>query len=124
MKAFIVTLVLLLVLDAVWLFIRSDYHKSFFANVQGSPLTVRWVPAVIVYLLLAFALVSVGNGAKSIKDAALRGGMVGGVMYGFYDATNMATLKGWTWTMAISDTLWGIVGSGLTGVLSYLYLHQ
>ena len=124
MKAFIVTLVLLLVLDAVWLFIRSDYHKSFFANVQGSPLTVRWVPAVIVYLLLAFALVSVGNGAKSLKDAALRGGMVGGVMYGFYDATNMATLKGWTWTMAITDTLWGIVGSGLTGVLSYLYLHQ
>jgi uncharacterized membrane protein len=124
MREFIVTLVLLLVLDAVWLFIRSDFHKSFFANVQGSPLTVRWIPAVIVYLLLAFALVSISKGAKNMKDAALRGGIVGGVMYGFYDATNMATLKGWTWEMVITDTLWGIVGSGLTGALSYNYLYQ
>ena len=87
-------------------------------------MTVRWIPAAIVYILLAFALVSVSKGAKNMKDAALRGALVGGTMYGFYDATNMATLKGWTWTMVITDTLWGIVGSGLTGALSYNYLYQ
>lgn len=125
MKGFIITLVILLVLDAIWLFIRSDFHKTFFANVQGSPLTVRWIPAVVVYALLAFALVTVAiKGAKSIRDAAFRGALVGGTMYGFYDATNMATLKGWTWEMLISDTLWGALGSSLTAALSYNYLYQ
>ena len=28
-------------------------------------------------------------------------------MYGLYDFTNLATLKGWTLEMAIVDTLWG-----------------
>jgi uncharacterized membrane protein len=28
-------------------------------------------------------------------------------MYGLYDLTNMATLKGWTYTMLVKDTTWG-----------------
>ena len=114
------TLPILLLVDALWLFARADYHKSFFAAVQGSPLTVRWIPAALVYVLLAIALVSVAvMGAKSVRNAALRGALVGGIMYGFYDATNMATLSGWTWSMLALDTLWGALGCGTTAAIAY-----
>jgi uncharacterized membrane protein len=114
------TLPILLTVDALWLFIRADFHNKFFAGVQGAPLTVRWIPAAIVYILLAIALVVVAIlGANSVRDAALRGALVGGIMYGFYDATNMATLRGWTWTMLATDTLWGAVGCGTTAAVAY-----
>ena len=105
-----VTYLVALAVDIPYLWARMDFHKAFFANVQKSPLTVRYFPAAIVYLLFAIALMYVAiRPAKSIGDAACVGAAVGAVMYGFYDATNMATMRGWTWEMAILDTLWGAV---------------
>lgn len=112
-KTFGVVLVALLVLDAVWLTVRKDYHMSFFYAIQKSPLTVRWIPAAIVYILLAIAIAWAIKDAHTLKKTTLTGAAVGAVLYGFYDATNYATLKGWTAEMAITDTLWGTVaGAG------------
>lgn len=97
-----------LAVDIPYLWARMDFHKAFFMGVQKSPLTVRYIPAALVYVLFAVALVYVAIGpARSLRDAALKGAAVGGVMYGFYDAVNLATLRGWTWEMATLDTLWG-----------------
>ena len=91
---------------------------SFFYAVQKSPLSVRWIPAVVVYVLLALAITWVAlKDAKSVQTATLLGAVVGFVMYGFYDATNYATLSRWTAEMAIVDTLWGTV-AGATAVLA------
>ena len=40
---------------------------------------------------------------KPVIDAFL----LGIVIYGVYDATNMATIAKWTWKTVIMDTLWG-----------------
>jgi uncharacterized membrane protein len=112
-KTFGAVLVALLVLDAVWLTVRKDYHMSFFYAVQKSPLTVRWAPAAVVYILLATGIAWALKDARTLKRATLTGAAVGAVMYGFYDATNYATLERWTAEMAITDTLWGTVaGAG------------
>jgi hypothetical protein len=42
-----------------------------------------------------------------VKEAFTKGGLLGFSMYGLYDLTNMATLKGWTYTMLVKDTTWG-----------------
>ena len=105
--------VLLILVDIPWLWYRMDYHTQFFAKVQGGPMQIRYGPAALVYLLLAMALLGYALPASSWKEAAKRGALVGGVMYGFYDATNWATLKGWTAEMAIVDTLWGAVAGAL-----------
>lgn len=123
-KAAGIVLVSLLALDAIWLTLRYQYHSTLFYAVQKSALTVRYLPAVIVYLLLAYAIVSValkGGKQKKVHKAAAIGAIVGGVMYGFYDATNYATLKGWTLEMALTDTMWGAVASGIAaGIGAYL----
>ena len=119
----IITLIALLIaLDSIWLYVRSDYHSTFFSSVQGTPLRVRFIPAAIVYVLLALATLYVAIlPAKSAASAALRGAAVGAIMYGFYDATNLATLRNWTWEMAIADTLWGSIACSLASYIMYRY---
>jgi uncharacterized membrane protein len=109
--------------DAVWLTLRQSYHTQFFAAVQKSPLEVRWIPAVFVYALFVFALYMVAvRSAKSWRDAALKGALVGGTMYGFYDFTNWATLKGWTAYMTATDTAWGAAAGALGAVAGFYFL--
>lgn len=111
---FALTYVVALAVDIPYLWARQDFHKAIFMNVQKSPLTVRYIPAALVYVLFAIALMYVAiEPAKGLKEAALKGAAVGAVMYGFYDATNLATLRGWTWEMAALDTLWGAAAGAL-----------
>lgn len=110
------------VLDAIYLTLRLTYHQNLFQSVQGSPLTVRILPAAVVYLLLAFAIVYVAVlPARSMNEAIARGALTGGIMYGFYDATNYATLSRWTLGMALTDTLWGTL-CGAAGAAAGFYI--
>ncbi len=109
--------------DAIWLTLRQSYHEELFAAVQKSPLVVRWIPAVFVYILFVFALYMVAvRSAKGWREAALKGALVGGTMYGFYDFTNWATLKGWTAYMTATDTAWGAVAGALGAIAGFMLL--
>lgn len=120
---FVATFLAAILIDLPYLWARLDFHKAFFLNVQKSPLTVRPLPVALVYVLFAIALVFVAlKPAVSLKDAAMRGAAVGAVMYGFYDATNLATLTGWTWNMAIVDTMWGATAGALITSLLYTFV--
>ena len=123
MIPYLLTFILVILVDIPYLWARLDFHKAFFANVQKSPLTLRYIPTIVVYLLFAYALVSVAiKPAKSRIDAAYRGAAVGAVMYGFYDATNLATLRGWTWSMALTDTAWGATAGAIASTILYSYM--
>ena len=114
---------IVIAVDIPWLWLRLDYHKTFFQGVQKSPLFLRYGPAAIVYLLFAFALLHVAiKPAKTLMEAATKGAAVGAVMYGFYDATNMATLSGWNWEMALVDTAWGAVAGAIASAAFYRYM--
>ena len=109
--------------DAVWLTLRQSYHEQLCAALQKSPLVVRWIPAVVVYALFVFALYMVAvKSATGWRDAALKGALVGGTMYGFYDFTNWATLKGWTAYMTATDMAWGAVAGALGAVAGFMLL--
>ena len=105
----------LIAMDIVWLTFRRSYHESLFASIQKSPLTVRIVPAILVYGLVASALYyfvfMVGRASTSMEAAKL-GALLGGSMYGLYDVTNYATLRGYTLEMTVVDTLWGMITCG------------
>ncbi len=109
--------------DALWLTLRQTYHNQLFQAIQKTPLTVRWIPAAMVYVLLVFAIYQVAvKSAKSWKDAALKGALVGGTMYGFYDFTNWATLKEWTAYMTATDMGWGAVAGALGAAVGFMFM--
>jgi len=100
--------VVTLVLDAVWLTVRGSYHLRLFQSVQGSPLEMRLLPAVGVYLLLpTIVYLAAVKNATSLANAVQRGAITGFLIYAFYDLTNYATLTRWTLHMTVTDILWG-----------------
>ena len=95
-------------LDAGWLTVRNKYHQSLFKSIQGSALQVRWLPALLIYVLMPTALYLWAKGT-TVREAAAKGALVGFILYAFYDLTNYATFQGWTLEMTITDVLWGVL---------------
>jgi uncharacterized membrane protein len=111
-----------LFLDFIWLNLNKDYHKNLFKSVQGSPLHIRIFPALLVYILIPLAVVFFAvNKASSLKDAGLRGALLGLAMYGLYDLTNLSTLSGWTYEMVLRDVSWGTLVCGAAAYVSYKF---
>ncbi len=109
------TLVVFLALDIVWLKLVS---MPMFRRRIGDLLAERprlgvaagfyaLYVAGIVYFAQIPALAGGGPG-----EAFVNGALFGFLAYGTYEATNFATLRGWTWSMVISDTAWGAALSG------------
>ena len=109
-----------IVLDATWLTINYSYHMKLFESIQKSPLTVRLVPAILVYILIIVAVYffAVKEGT-SFSNAVLRGAALGFAMYGLYDLTNYATLTNYTLQMTLTDMTWGTVLCGLLAAVGF-----
>lgn len=71
--------------------------------------------AGVIYLVVQPAL---AEGALS--RAVLNGAVLGFLAYGTYEATNMATLRGWSWAMVLTDVTWGTLLTAGLGALGYL----
>ena len=116
-----------LFLDLFWLTTRGEYHKQLFAQVQKSSLSIRVLPALAVYILIAVAVwyfvfqVASESVAKNPAKAFAVGATLGFSMYGLYDLTNYATLKGYTLEMTLTDMAWGTLLCGTaSGITAYL----
>ncbi len=124
--AYIVMLVSFLAIDAVWL---KLVMKPLFDRHVGLLLAERlrlgvaagfylFYVAGIAYFAVAPAL---SDGGWSI--AVLNGALLGGLAYGTYEATNMATLKGWRWSMVVVDVAWGAVLTSVTALVGFMVLR-
>jgi uncharacterized membrane protein len=117
------TLAVFLLLDLIWL--RAVAMPMFRRHV--GPLLVEEpnvTVAVAFYALYVVGLVyfavapaATGGGAWT---AFLNGALFGFFAYGTYEATNMATLKGWRWSMVASDVGWGAFVSGASAALGLM----
>jgi uncharacterized membrane protein len=124
---FIVTLLLFLAIDSVWLVrIAPNFYKTHIGHLLGE--TIVWWAAGLFYLifivgLLLFVIVPALEKA-SAKYAAYRGALFGLVTYATYDLTNQATLRDWPLIVVIVDLTWGTVLSASVAFFSYLVLSR
>lgn len=98
----------LLVLDGIYLGLHSSFLKQVLERIQG-PIRIRYLPAAFVYVCLTLLVYKLIQYRVSDLDAFLLGACV----YGIYEGTNYAILRGWPPYLFFADTLWG-------GVLIYL----
>ncbi len=124
-KLFFLVLAPLLALDGLWLLWLG---KPLYQRAIGflMPESVPLLPVVIAYLLLGtgllFFVVSPGlNGGFTLSQIFLRGALLGLVVYGVYDTTNLATIKGFPYWIAGIDVLWGMFVSGTTAVIASFF---
>lgn len=69
----------------------------------------------IVYLAVLPAL-----SETALSRAVLNGAVLGFLAYGTYEATNMATLRGWSWSMVATDVIWGTILTAGLAALGYV----
>ena len=111
----------LVLLDSIYLWLMKNAFNQQISRIQGSPIQLYLLPAIICYISLIFGLYYfIIREKKSIKDAFL----LGLVIYSVFDLTNLALLRNWSPIIALIDSLWGGVLFGLTTALVYsLRLH-
>jgi uncharacterized membrane protein len=89
----------------------TGYFNKQVQAVQNSPIKINFVAAIICYVFLITGLNYFIIGPnKSVSDAFL----LGLVIYGVYETTNLALLKNWSTLTAVIDTLWGGILFALT----------
>ncbi len=118
---YLCTILVFLALDAVWL--RLVAMPMFQRHVGGLMVEhPNLKVAGLFYALYCIAVVyfaaAPANG--DVGQAFVDGLLLGLAAYGTYEATNMATLRGWRWRMVISDTLWGGFLSGVSAAAAAL----
>jgi len=107
---FLAMLATAIVMDTVWLTMNFSYNMRVFNNIQGQPLTIRWIPSVLVYLLIIAAVWYFAvRDSNKLEEAAFRGALIGLSMYGLYDLTNYATLTNYPLRFMVADITWGTI---------------
>ncbi len=110
-KKIILSIVILIVLDFIYLNLFSYHFKQQILDVQQSPLEFKLLPAIVCYIVLVFGLnyfILQRNG--SVIDAAL----LGLIIYTVYETTNMVIFKNWNIKSVLIDSIWGGILFGLT----------
>ena len=106
-----VSSIVFIVIDSVYLHFIKDYFNNQIKLIQGSPIKINSYAIIICYIILIFAInyfIIIPN--RSILDAFL----LGLIIYGVYETTNMALFSKWSWTTVLIDTLWGGILFALT----------
>jgi len=122
-KAIVLSIVLFLVLDALFIgAFMKDWH-SLLLRVQGEKMEVRMVSVIGAYILMVIAWVYFVYRPylvhKSIGQAVKTGAILGFVIYGIFELTNFAIIKKWDMKFVLLDTFWGAT---LYALVSYFTL--
>jgi uncharacterized membrane protein len=100
----LLTAIVLISLDFVYLNVMKGYFSNQVKLVQGSPLKINLLGAAICYIFLIVGInYFIIKPRKSVSDAFL----LGIVIYGVYETTNYALFSNWSLISVIIDTLWG-----------------
>jgi len=108
LKKYLITLVILLILDIIWIFgIMGEFYSRQLSGF-ARPVVVPIWSAALVWLLIPLGIVLfVDRVARSNRQSLAYGAVYGLILYGVYDLTNYATLGNWTIQLVIVDVLWG-----------------
>ena len=100
----LVSAIVFIILDFVYLNVIKGYFDNQIKSVQGSPIKINYLGAALCYILLIVGInYFIIKPRKSVSDAFL----LGIIIYGVYETTNLALFKNWSIFTVIIDTLWG-----------------
>jgi hypothetical protein len=107
----LVSAIVFVCLDAVYLNFMKNYFDKQVQSVQGTKIQFNLLAALICYIFLIYGLnYFIIKPKRSASDAFL----LGLVIYGTYETTNWAIFTKWSPLTVIMDTLWGGILFALT----------
>ena len=129
-KAWLVTTVVFLVGDIVWLAcVRNTFFVSkikHLMHMTEQGITINYVTALLAYLVVSagitwFVIMPLLHAPYS--TIFLQGALFGFCIYGVYEFTNHAILNGWSLSFLTADLIWGTVWCGVMSVIGVALLR-
>ena len=107
----LVSAILFVFIDLIYLNFIKEYFNNQIKLIQGTPIKMNLLATLLCYILLIFSInYFIINPNRSIQDAFL----LGIVIYGVFETTNMALFSKWSWLTVLIDTIWGGILFALT----------
>ncbi len=105
-----ITTIAFFAIDFVWLSTATSRLYAprlghLFAEKPNLPVAAAFYLVYVVGILALAVIPGLREGALS--GALWRGALFGALAYATYDLTNLATLEGWPWEIAVIDIVWG-----------------
>ena len=112
--SFLLSAILLVVIDSIYLNFIKDYFSNQVKIIQKSPIKVNILATFLCYIFLITGLnYFIISQKKSPRD----GFLLGLIIYGVYETTNWALFKNWSILTVLIDTLWGAILFGLVTLI-------
>ncbi|MCK7488585.1 MAG: DUF2177 family protein [Bacillus subtilis] len=110
LKLYLIAFVVFFAIDMLWLgLIAKNLYSRHLGFIMAPQ--VKWVAAIIFYLLfivgLVFFVIQPAIEKNSLTYAVFAGLLFGLITYATYDLTNLATLNNWPIQITIIDLAWG-----------------
>lgn len=107
----LISAIIFVIIDSIYLTSVSNYFNYQIKLIQGSSIKINFLATILCYIFLIFGInYFIIKPNRSIEDAFL----LGLVIYGVFETTNMALFSKWSWLTVIIDTLWGGILFALT----------
>lgn len=88
-------------------------------NIQGTRIFARTSAAALCYAFIIFGLnYFILIPEKSVLDASI----LGFIIYGVFETTNLFIFKNWEILPSLIDTFWGSILFGLTTYFTYKFM--
>jgi uncharacterized membrane protein len=124
LKSFGLAAVAYTILDFIWLgYVVKDFNLRQLAGIgriKDGDFAILYTPAVGAYILMALAVAVfvVPRAENSLSSAAIYGALMGLIMYGVFDLTNMAILKDYPLPFMLADMACGVAVSAIVSVIT------
>lgn len=126
LRLFAVSIVAFAVLDLAWLgFIIKPFNLAQLAEIgrfKDGQFDLWYAPAIGVYFLMALSMVYFVMPKIGAEDpfwlAFLTGALMGFLVYGVFDLTNLAILKNYPLAFAVVDMTWGSFAYGVVALIT------
>lgn len=116
MKQIIITSLILLILDSIYLSIFKNYYNNLVNKIQKNDIKLNKVSVFLCYCILIFGLnYFIINENKNPEYAFI----YGLVIYSVFELTNKAIFNNWEWFAVVIDSIWGGLLHFLTTYLYY-----
>lgn len=103
-KQIIVSFTIFLILDAFFIYINRTNFINMIEKIQGKPAKLYFPSVFITYFFMYLGLYYfIISQKRTLLDAFI----LGIVIYGIFEFTNMSIFINWTLYTSLTDTLWG-----------------
>ena len=104
MRQIIISAIVMLALDILYLNLFRGYFNTVVTNIQGSPIELDYYATIGCYIVMVMGInYFILRGNKGYIDAFFLGLLI----YSVFDFTTKAIFKNWEYKAVVIDSLWG-----------------